>query len=163
MRMYGVTLTLTEFILLGFRQENHCHFYSYLCLCVYVRQGLAPRRAPKCSSAERHCQRPDQPVHHDPVAASPWKPPEWYPQGLHHPVRSADRQAPFRNLSISCFSLTKGWKLQTGIHSRVKFYLVDKSNNMSVSISTFYKEETEANPVFLCFLVLGYGSHYAQR
>lgn len=58
------------------------------CLFLFVCQRLPPRGATERSSTERHCQRADQPVHHDPVAASPREPPEWHYEGLHCPVRS---------------------------------------------------------------------------
>ena len=83
------------------------HIWARICICAYVcfvlfgvfcfvfLQCLSPRGVPQCSSSERHRQWPDQPVHHDPVAASAWKPPERHPQGLHRPVRS-----PFRPQSL---------------------------------------------------------------
>ncbi|KAL2078677.1 hypothetical protein ACEWY4_026362 [Coilia grayii] len=43
-------------------------------------------RSPQCPPSECDCQRPYQPVYHDPVAASPREPPEWYPPGLQCPV-----------------------------------------------------------------------------
>lgn len=49
-------------------------------------QRLPPRGAAQRSSTERDRQRPDQPIHHDPVAASSGKPPERHPEGLHGPV-----------------------------------------------------------------------------
>lgn len=54
-------------------------------LCFHV-QGLPPRGAPHSPSTECHRQRPDQSVHHDPVAATSREPPEWPSQRLHHQV-----------------------------------------------------------------------------
>lgn len=67
---------------ISFISFPHCPFPLHLCF-----QCVSPRGAPQCSPSKCHRQRPDQPVHHDPVAASAGKPPERHPQGLHCPVK----------------------------------------------------------------------------
>lgn len=98
---------------------------------VFVPQCLSSRGAPKCSSTERHCQRPDQPVHHDPVAASPGKPPEWHPQGLHRPVRSPLIQPSLK--PISYFFSYKGWK-----HTFIPRHVLFKTDLIIINTFSFF-------------------------